>query len=249
MQLTVHGIVIREKDHDDDRILTILTKEYGVMNAYARGAKKLRGKLLSGTELLCYSRFVLFQSKDRYTVDIAEPEENFFPLRQDVEKLALAFYFAQLCQMLGPREEPAEEYVRLLLNTLHMLAYNKRSAVLLKALFELRILTMAGYMPSLVGCAHCGCYEKPDMYFYFMSGELCCGDCLIPGEETQKVLLEGSILAAMRHIIYAPFEKLFHFTLSESAARRLGEIAEYYLLVQLDTNIQALEFYRSLSAF
>ncbi len=37
-------------------------------------------------------------------------------------------------------------------------------------------------------------------------------------------------------------EKLFHFTLSESAARRLGEIAEYYLLVQLDTNIQRLNY-------
>ena len=71
MQITTTGIVLREREHDDDRILTILTADRGVITAYARGAKKLRGRLLSGTELLCCSRFVLFQYRDRYQVDSA----------------------------------------------------------------------------------------------------------------------------------------------------------------------------------
>ena len=81
MQITTTGIVLRERGHDDDRILTILTADRGVITAYARGAKKLRGRLLSGTELLCCSRFVLFQYRDRYQVDSAETEQNFFGLR------------------------------------------------------------------------------------------------------------------------------------------------------------------------
>lgn len=85
MQITTTGIVLREREHDDDRILTILTADRGVITAYARGAKKLRGRLLSGTELLCCSRFVLFQYRDRYQVDSAETEQNFFGLRSDVE--------------------------------------------------------------------------------------------------------------------------------------------------------------------
>ena len=96
MQITTTGIVLREREHDDDRILTILTADRGVITAYARGAKKLRGRLLSGTELLCCSRFVLFQYRDRYQVDSAETEQNFFGLRSDVEKLSLAVYLAQL---------------------------------------------------------------------------------------------------------------------------------------------------------
>lgn len=89
MQITTTGIVLREREHDDDRILTILTADRGVITAYARGAKKLRGRLLSGTELLCCSRFVLFQYRDRYQVDSAETEQNFFGLRSDVKSCRL----------------------------------------------------------------------------------------------------------------------------------------------------------------
>ena len=90
MQITTYGMVLREKTIEDDRLLTILTKEYGVIFAYARGAKRLRGKLVSSTEQLCYSRFVLFKNKDRYSVDSAEADTIFFGVRQDIEKLAHA---------------------------------------------------------------------------------------------------------------------------------------------------------------
>ena len=65
MQITTYGMVLREKTIEDDRLLTILTMEYGVIFAYARGAMRLRGKLVSSTEQLCYSRFVLFKNKAR----------------------------------------------------------------------------------------------------------------------------------------------------------------------------------------
>ena len=137
MQITTTGIVLREREHDDDRILTILTAERGVITAYARGAKKLRGRLLSGTELLCCSRFVLFQYRDRYQVDAAETEQNFFGLRGDVEKLSLAVYLAQLCAQVAPAEEEAGEFLRLMLNSLYLLEKDKRSQRLIKAVFAI----------------------------------------------------------------------------------------------------------------
>ena len=155
MQITTYGMVLREKTIEDDRLLTILTKEYGVIFAYARGAKRLRGKLVSSTEQLCYSRFVLFKNKDRYSVDSAEADTIFFGVRQDIEKLALASYFCELCIQAIPREEPAEEYLRLLLNSLHFLENGKRSPLFLKPVFELRLLTLAGFMPDLLGCREC----------------------------------------------------------------------------------------------
>ena len=178
MQITTTGIVLREREHDDDRILTILTADRGVITAYARGAKKLRGRLLSGTELLCCSRFVLFQYRDRYQVDSAETEQNFFGLRSDVEKLSLAVYLAQLCAQVAPAEEEAGEFLRLILNSLYLLEKDKRPQRLVKAVFELRLLAMAGYMPDLVGCKVCGCYEAESMYFLPLTGDLMFVPCL-----------------------------------------------------------------------
>ena len=106
------GIVLREQPSKDfDSILTLLTKEKGVITAYARGVRK-RGALRAATELLSCSCFVLFSNRDRYSVDKADLVRLFMGVRSDVEKLALASYFCELTMQTAPREEPAEEYLR-----------------------------------------------------------------------------------------------------------------------------------------
>lgn len=42
-------------------------------------------------------------------------------MRQDIDRLAAAQYFAQLSYELAAEEQPAPELLRLLLNTLHLL--------------------------------------------------------------------------------------------------------------------------------
>ncbi len=249
MQITTMGIVIRMREHNDDRILTILTGEYGVITAYARGAKKLRGRLLSATELLCYSRFVLFKNKGQYQVDQAESEQNFFGLRSDIEKLSLASYLAQLCAQVAPEEEEADAFLKLLLNSLYLLEKGRRSQGFIKAVFELRVMSMAGYMPDLVACKSCGAYEKGEMYFLPLSGDLMCGDCLGAAENMVRLRLSPGVLAAMRHILYSEPARLFDFTLSQEGLHYLGEICEYYVIVQLDMMLHSLEFYKSLFSF
>lgn len=246
MQQTTLGIVIKEKTVESDRILTLLTQDYGVLTAYARGAQKLRGRLTSSTELLCLSRFVLFKNRDRYTVDAADSDRSFFGIRQDIEKLSLAAYFSQLTQRLAPAEEPAGEYLRLLLNCLHLLEKGGRSQLFLKAVFELRILTMAGFMPDLVGCRDCGAFEKAPMAFLPESGELLCPDCPPTKADGPRYLLPPGVLAAMRHILYSEMGSLFAFTLSPEGLIRLGEVCERYLRIQLDMPLPTLEFYHSL---
>ena len=246
MQITTYGMVLREKTIEDDRLLTILTKEYGVIFAYARGAKRLRGKLVSSTEQLCYSRFVLFKNKDRYTVDAADSDTIFFGIRQDIEKLALASYFCELFAQAAPREEPAEEYLRLLLNCLAFLDSGKRSPLFLKPVLELRLLTLAGFMPDLLGCRECGAFESPNMGFLPQTGELICGDCQAQSEQGFAIPVSPGVLTAMRHIIYSEFEKLFRFSLEEGGLRQLSAISEKYLLYQLDLRFPTLDFYHSL---
>ena len=107
MQCVTHGIIIRAKSVGDDRLLTILTSDYGVVSAVARGANKPRSRLTSSTELFCYSKLVLFRYRDSTTVDSAEVEQSFFALRQDIVALSLASYIAELCCELAPPEEAA----------------------------------------------------------------------------------------------------------------------------------------------
>lgn len=166
MHITTEAIVLRARSVDEfDCVLTLLTKERGVISAYARGAKKPRGTLRVPTELLSYSCFVLFSNKERYSVDRADLEGVFMGVRGDVCKLSLASYLCELTAETAPRGESAGEYLRLLLNSLYMLDRDKRACAFIKPLYELRLLTMAGYMPNLVACRGCGCFESELIYF------------------------------------------------------------------------------------
>lgn len=248
MHLTLEGIVLRQYRADEDRILHILTAQHGVITAFANGANKMRSALAASTELLCYSTFVLFSSRGRYVVDKADSARIFFGIRSDIVKLALASYLAQLADEVCPHGVEAQGQLRLLLNTLHCIEADKYPPAQLKALFELRLLTLSGFMPDLVACRSCGSYEHVLMHFYPQSGDLLCESCREAGEPAGDSALPvgRGVLAAMRHIIYAQPEKLFSFSLSEEGLATLGRVAEAYLHCQVEKTFSALEFYRGL---
>ena len=248
MQIATKAMVLSVRDLDEgDRLLTLLTEDRGVISAYAKGAGRLKNQLAPSTNLLCCSHVILFKNKDRYTLDSADSIEMFFGLRKDLDRLALATYLAEITQTLAPHEEPAAPSLRLLLNTLYLLEKGSRSAAFLKPVYELRAMAMGGYMPDLVACRECACYEHDVMYLLLQSGELVCGSCFVPGAQPAVPLGRG-VLAAMRHIVYSDAKKLFAFTLPEPALQQLGQATERFLLYQTDRTYHSLEFYHSLLA-
>lgn len=248
MQLTTNGIVLRDYKIDENRVLTLLTDEHGVITAFANGANRTRSKLAASTELLCYSNLVLFRSRDRYSVDKADAHRIFFGIRSDLDKLGLASYLAELTMELAPREEEAGVYLKLLLNTLHLLEKEGRPPLQLKALYELRLLTLAGYMPNVVACRECGQYETEQMFFFPQHGELVCADCHTATTDYCRPISRG-VLATLRHIVYSEGDKLFAFTLSDQGLRQLADISEDYLKYQVDKTFPTLEFYHSMAGF
>ena len=245
MQLTIDGLVLRRRPLGQNQLLTILTAQQGVLTAYVNQRGTMASKLSATTEVLCYSRFVLFQGKSGYVVDKADSNRIFFGLRQDWDKLCLASYFAQLAAELCPFDEPAAEPLRLLLNTLHYLEKGSRDMRQLKALFELRLLTLTGFMPDLVGCRCCSEYEKPEMLFFPNEGDLCCADCTRESSAVGGIKVSPGVLAAMRHILYTGPEKLFSFVLGEEGLDALYQVSERYLLTQVEKSFSALELYNS----
>lgn len=127
------------------------------------------------------------------------------------------FIFAQLMAELAPELDDAEPYLRLILNTLHLLSSGKRPQLQLKAIFEMRLLSIAGYMPNLVACETCGAFESDPMFFDAVHGRLYCANCRPKGMHDT---LPIGIVTAMRHIVFSDFDKVFHFTLPDDSIRR-----------------------------
>ena len=247
MQTATDALVLRERKLDEqDRLLTLLSAEQGIITAYAKGAGRMKGSMAGATELLCYSHFVLFQNRERCFADRAEANTLFFGIRGNLEKLTLATYFAQLCCELIPENEPAAEELRLMLNTLYYLEQGKLPPLQLKAILELRLLTLTGYMPDLIACRGCGGLPEDGAVLCDpMGGSICCPACA-PQGAVGLIPLPPGVFAAMRHIIYCDFEKLFGFKLGEENLPLLADAVERYLLCQVERILPALNFYKTI---
>ncbi len=97
MRIDTQGLVVLEKCVGEaDRLVTVLTKEKGILRAFVQKQGRAGGAKLSATRLFTYSRFTVFEGRDSYIIDDAQPLEVFFDLRRDIGRLSLAQYFCEL---------------------------------------------------------------------------------------------------------------------------------------------------------
>lgn len=245
MRTNTDGLILKEQNiGEKDKLVTVLTRHNGLVRAFVRGAKSVKNRKNSSTGMFCFSKLSLYKTKDTYIIDEAEPIELFFELRNDLEKLALAQYFSELIITLVQEDEPSEEYLRLMLNSLHFLAKNKLPTEQVKAITELRIMCIAGFMPNIIACDRCGEYETETMYFDVEDGLLYCENC-VPSDMLFQ--LDIGLVKALRHIAFSDFEKIYSFRMEEFALPDLSYLTEKYLLSKLQRNFKTLEFFKEIT--
>lgn len=270
MRIETEGLILKSFDTgESDRLLTILTRDYGVVRAFANGAKKLKSRVLGATQPLSFSRLSIYRNRDTYTVDEAQCIESFFKLREDITALSLAQYFCELAAFTAPQDAQADAFLCLILNALYLLVHQKRPQALLKAVVELRMLCLAGYQPDLSVCVSCA--EHANAEAQTLTGEFVCLN-LCEGVMTCSVCVSSldvqtaanskdavnrshaageviglGVLAAMRHICSAPPERLFAFQLPVPSLQSLARVCEAYSETQLERRFATLDFYHSLA--
>ena len=244
MHLTIQGLVLRVTDYNDhDSLLTVLTRGYGKLTVKARGLRRKNSPLIAPCQLLAFAEFTLFEYRGQYTINEAHSIELFQGLRRDLTKLSLGTYFAQAAEVLSQEDLPNPELQSLLLNCLYALDKLNKPEAMVKAVFELRAASIAGYTPDLFGCHNCG-NQKADR-FDISEGHLECAACR--GASTGiRMPVSPSVLEAMRFIVYCDPKKLFAFDIGPDSLEQLSGITEAYLTTQLERGFSTLDFYKSL---
>ena len=245
MYVNTRGLVLRETVYrETSKILTVLTADRGKLTASAKGSRRRGSKLAPAAQFLTFSDMTLSGTGDRWTLTEAAPIERFEGLQEDLERMALGSYFAQLLETVSDEDMPNPAILALGLNALYLLSQGKGDSRRIKAAFEMRLMTLAGFAPMLDACHVCGRTDPQAPRLELNEGTICCRDCRdgdTPGETAP--LCEGS-LAALRHITGCADKKVFAFTMGEEASARLEQAAERYTLVQMDRGFATLDYYK-----
>ena len=216
MYKTVRGLVLREvKYKESSKMLTLLTDE-GKMAAEARGALRKGSRIGAASQQLCYSEMTVFENRGRRLITEAAVLEEFTGVRERWEDFALSAYIAEVLEAVALEGTGDPAMLRLGLNTLFALSRQLYPPEHIKAVFELRMLCLAGFTPVVERCSHCG-----------------------------AVTIEHPRLSLLGGAAHASEKKIFSFTLDESAARHFNAACENFTLTQLDRGFPTLDYWKS----
>ena len=248
----VRGLVLYTVDvGEKDVMLTVYTHERGIISAYVRGAKSFNGRRNAPCSHLAYTEFTLFEKGDKLWVREATLIRLFYSPKSTVEFLAVSAYISDILRAVCT-SEPDENVLRLALNTLHALESERYDHRIIKAAFEMRLLSIIGFMPSVAACSECG-GRAGEFYFDIMSGNVECAECREKREATAEedeerritCILTYGARVALEYSIHSPLERLFSFTISGEDLRLFARAAETYITNQLERGFVTLDYYHA----
>ena len=240
----MRGIVLRAVDtKESDKILTVLTAD-GKLPVVAKGARSRKSRVTACTQLLAYSELTLSESRGWQYLSEGSTLELFEGVRRDIGLLSLASYLAELTEAAALEEVESGAILSLLLNALYALGQLEKPPALVKAAFELKLMSLIGFEPLADACAFCGVPEPEGAVLDVREGVICCARCG-RGERGLALPLSSGALAALRRVLYGEAKRLYSFSLSEPELKQLGDAAEAYVHAMLERSFKTLDFYKS----
>lgn len=151
------GIIIKGMPLGEaDRLVTILTPDFGLLRAIAPGARKQQSQLRGRSELFVVNELMLSKGRSLDRITQAETITSYAGLSKDLGKLSASQYLAELVLGLGLSDHPQQELYHLFiehLRRIEQLAPNDYPAMvahLAHAIFHL--LAIAGIAPQFHTC-------------------------------------------------------------------------------------------------
>ncbi len=127
-----------------DRRLVILTRERGKITAFARGAKRPGNHLMAVCRPFVFGQFRLYEGRDSYNLQSAEISNYFAEISQDVEAACYGSYFLEFADYYGRENMEGSEMILLLYQSLRALLKPALPNPLVRAVFELRMMSING---------------------------------------------------------------------------------------------------------
>lgn len=181
MAYTKHeGIVLRKCDYrENDRIITLLTKDSGKLEISIRGARKPNSPLLSASELFTCGEYVVAKGKGYETLNSFSLIDNFYKLRLDWDLFSIASSMLVCANTAATANEDNYKLYMLLKRSLERLNSNENSKEAVLSAFYIHFSNIEGFKPRLKHCILCEkrIEENEDAYLDIENGGLVCRAC------------------------------------------------------------------------
>ena len=142
------GIVLARRSYGEaDRIISILTKDYGRVTVLAKGIRRPKSRKRGHLEVFSQIKFQAAHGKSLDIITEVETVDNFTHIRHDLKKTALAYFFMEVIGRTTHEGEPHKELYNLSLGALNKLKTEEKQRTL-KNNFIGDVLISLGFWPK-----------------------------------------------------------------------------------------------------
>jgi DNA repair protein RecO (recombination protein O) len=137
-----------------DRLVTILSPEYGLIRAVAPGARKFKSTLRGRSELFVVNQLTIAKGRSLDKITQAETLESYPGLSRDLGKLTASQYLAELVLGLALSDQPQNELYTLLNEHLRRIEQITNDDNILARLAQgvFHLIAIAGFAPEVHRC-------------------------------------------------------------------------------------------------
>ena len=239
-QIKVNGIIIAENNSNDfDKMITMLTPNLGKIGCSARGARRTKSQLLSGTQFLCFGEYMLFKGNDIYSINSCETIEMFYNIRTDLDKLFYASHITKIINDVTTENQNSYNILKLFLNTLYAISETDKDLDFLISVFKMRLMKILGFRPNVDECTNCQKKENLN-FFSFKDNGFKCENCA--KQDSSCFAISEATRNAIIYSIKADSKKIFSFNLSEKSMREFEIVSRLYLNEKLEKEYSVTKF-------
>ncbi|MBN1470955.1 MAG: DNA repair protein RecO [Syntrophaceae bacterium] len=175
------GFVLRTLSYSEsDLIITFYSRDFGKLKGIAKGAKRSKKRFANVFEPFSLTNIIFTRkSYDMLAfIESCDIINHHHAIRQDMEKTLIASYLIDLTDHFSPEGKKNEKVFELLQDFLLILGEEKVTDTVVR-FFELRLLKLAGFEPTLDRCIVC---KTPVIsgnlyYFHAHEGGIKCSTC------------------------------------------------------------------------
>ena len=218
MELQCLGLVLNAHVQGEaDLIVTFYTREKGKIKAVAKSAMKSKRRFVG--QLLPFNHIeaaiAVSRRSSLFRLDRSRLLESFPAIRGDVKRTAAASCLCEMLELAAPESEPSPRIYDVLLGSLRELDQRKDPDRTL-LIYELKLISLLGYRPSLEACAHCGAkLSERSLSFSPPAGGVVCKSCAKAVKGAERI--SPAAVKSMRQALVLPDEKISRLGFTKSA--------------------------------
>ena len=250
---TDDALVLRTVDFSESsRIVTLYTRQFGRIEALAKGGRRLKSPFESSLDILARNSVTFIQKRGDVLNILTESKliRRFRVRSSNIAGTFGGYYVAELVSAFTALDDPLPALYDLTVKVLRQLEEGK---LVMRTLirFEGRLLHLTGHFPSLRTCVECGTAipreRENRIIIGTLDGGIICSDCL-PGHR-QTISLSAETLDTWEALInpHDKTEEWKHLFLNQQTLGVIRNVANQYICALLGWKPRLHDWWRMIA--